>query len=91
MDPRITINLTADGELQIWLNAKGRDLLVRELQQLSEENDHFHLMPKDMTGHVPTSSLPYHPSDKVLEWGKVLFRTDDWDREHYPHVMGQTD
>jgi hypothetical protein len=48
-------------------------------------------MPKDMTGHVPTSSLPYHPSDKVLEWGKVLFRTDDWDREHYPHVMGQTD
>ncbi len=91
MDPRITINLTADGEFQIWLNAEGRDLLVRELQQLSEKDDHFHLMPKDMTGHVPTSSRPYDPSDKVLEWGKVLFRTDDWDREHYPHVMRQTD
>jgi hypothetical protein len=91
MGPRITINLTADGEFQIWLNEEGRDLLVRELQRLNERDEHFHLMPKDMDGHVPTSSRPYHPSDKVLEWGKVLFRTDDWDKEHYPHVMRQTD
>jgi hypothetical protein len=31
MKPRITINLTPDGEFQIWLNPEGRDLLVREL------------------------------------------------------------
>jgi hypothetical protein len=91
MDARITINLTTDGELQIWLNEKGRDLLVRELQQLSERNDHFHLMPKDMAGHVPLSSRPYHPDDQVFEWGKVLFRTDDWDRQHFPHVMSGSD
>lgn len=91
MGPRITINLTTDGEFQLWLNEEGRDLLVRELQRLNERNEHFHLGPKDMDGEVPTSSRPYHPSDKVLEWGKVLFRTDDWDREHFPHVMRQTD
>jgi len=32
MAPRITLNLTADGELEIWLNPEGRDLLVKELQ-----------------------------------------------------------
>jgi hypothetical protein len=25
-----------------------------------------------------------------LEYGKVLFRPDGWDAEHYPHVMGQS-
>lgn len=73
MGPRITVNLTADGEFQIWPNAEGRDLLVRELQRLNEKDEHFHLMPKGMTGHVPTSSRPYGPSDKVLEWAKSFF------------------
>lgn len=89
MDPRITINLTADGEFEIWLNPEGRDLLVRELQRLNEKNEHFHLMPKDVTGEVTVSSRPYRPTDKVLEWGKVLFRTDAWDRKHFPHVMSE--
>lgn len=45
MKPRITVNLTADGEFEIWLNPEGRDLLVRELQHLSEQSEHFHLAP----------------------------------------------
>jgi hypothetical protein len=84
--PRITINLSADGELEVSMNEQGRDLLVRELQKLSETNDHFHLAPKPM-GEVELSSRAYRPDDKVLEWGKVMFRPDAWDQKYYPHVM----
>jgi hypothetical protein len=45
--PRITMNVTAGGVLEIWLNREGRDLFVRELQALDETNDHFHMMPSD--------------------------------------------
>jgi hypothetical protein len=89
MAPRITLNLTADGELEIWLNPKGRDLLVKELQGLSEGNDHFHFGPSP-SGEVEVSSPAYRSNDKLLEYGKVLFRPDEWDVEHYPHVMGQS-
>jgi hypothetical protein len=87
MAPRITLNLTADGELEIWLNPEGRDALVKKLQGLSERNDHFHLGP---SGEVKVSSRTYRSDDKLLEYGKVLFRPDAWDAEHYPHVMGQS-
>lgn len=86
MSARITINLTAMGELEIWVNEKGRDLLIRELQRLNDQNDHFHFGPKE-TGEVVVSSIGYRPNDKLLEHGKVLFRTDAWDREYYPHVL----
>lgn len=86
MSARITVNLTATGELEIWLNEQGRDLLVRELGGLSEKSDHFHLGPKGI-GEVEVSTHAYRPDDKVLEYGKVLFRTDAWDNHHYPHVM----
>ena len=86
MRSRITVNLTADGEFQIWLNEQGRDLLVRELQGLDERSDHFHLGPKDL-GEVEVSSVAYNAGDRVLDSGKVLFRTDDWDRQHFPHVL----
>ena len=78
MSARITINLTAGGEFEIWLNEAGRDLLIRELQRLSDRNDHFHFGPED-TGEVVVSSIPYQPDDRILEYGKVLFRTDAWD------------
>jgi hypothetical protein len=39
------MNLAANGELEIWLNEAGRDLLVKELQALNEKNEHFHLDP----------------------------------------------
>ena len=87
MAARITMNLNAEGELEIWLNPEGRDLLVKELQGLSETNDHFHLRPSPF-GEVEISNRPYRPNDKVLEYGKVLFRTDAWDVKHFPHVTG---
>jgi hypothetical protein len=86
MAARITINLTAKGELEIWLNEEGRDLLVRELQHLSEESDHFHFGPAEI-GEVEVSSLRYRSNDRILEYGKVYFRTDAWDREFFPHVL----
>jgi hypothetical protein len=85
---RITINLSDNDFVEIHLNEEGRDLLVRELQGLNASNDHLHLAPQ---GHkmadVELRSQPYRPGDKVLEWGKIFFRLDAWDREHYPHVL----
>jgi len=86
MSARITINLTATGEFGIWLNEQGRDLLVQELQALGERSDHFHLGPKSH-GEVEVSARAYRTDDKVLEYGKVLFRTDAWDKQYYPHVL----
>ncbi|MGE3871497.1 MAG: hypothetical protein AB7F74_00935 [Parvibaculaceae bacterium] len=86
MKPRITINLTADGSLEIWLNETGRDLLVEQLQSLDENNDHLHFGQTE-ADDIEVSSRPYSPSDKILGHGKVLFRTDDWDRQYFPHVL----
>ena len=89
MSARITLNLTATGGFELWLNEEGRDLLVRELLQLSEESDHFHLGPKGM-GEVEVSIVAYRSDDKVLDYGKVLFRTDAWDEKYFPQVMAET-
>ena len=86
MTARITFSLTPDGELEVWLNEQGRDLLVRELQHLSEKSDHFHFGAAEGS-EVKVSSRAYGPDDKVFEYGKVLFRTDAWDKEYYPHVL----
>jgi hypothetical protein len=88
MTARITINLATNGVFEMWLNEQGRDLLVRELQHLNEQWDHFHLGPTE-TGDVAVSSRAYRPDDKVLECGKVYLRTDAWDKEHFPHVLNQ--
>jgi len=37
---------------------------------------------------VPVQGRAYRAGDRVLEWGKVLFRPDAWDREHFPYVLG---
>ena len=89
MAARITVNLNAEGELEIWLNPEGRDVLVKELQGLSETNDHFHLGPKTF-GEVQVSNRPYRSDDKLLEYGKILFRTDASDAEYFPQVLGQS-
>ena len=86
MKSRITVNLTTKGEFEIWLNEAGRELLVKKLQALSERNDHFHLGPAPI-GEVEVRSYPYRPDDKILEYGKVLFRTDDGDQQYFPHVL----
>ena len=44
----------ARGEFEIWLNPEGRDVLVKELQGLSETNYHFHLGPRPI-GEVQVS------------------------------------
>ncbi|WP_338665327.1 hypothetical protein VQH23_09160 [Pararoseomonas sp. SCSIO 73927] len=87
MKPRITISTNGEGELEVWLNEAGRDLLVKELQGLSAERDHFHLQTEGL-GEVPLQGRAYRDGDRVLQWGKVLFRPDEWDRRHSPHVLG---
>ena len=92
MRPRVTVSLQPDGSFDIWVNEAGRDLLVSELQGLTEEWEHFHLEYFDDPDvadatDVPLSAIAYRPEDKVLLNGKVLLRTDKWDAENYPHVM----
>ena len=91
MKPRITLSIDPNGELQIWLNESGRDLLVRELQHLSATSDHFHLGPEDLGGEVPVQTIAYNEGDQVLGWAKVMFRTDDWDARYFPHVLGKSE
>jgi hypothetical protein len=86
MKPRITVSTTNDGQFEIWLNEAGRDLLVKHLLSLDEHNEHFHLGTWPLVD-VELAERPYRPSDKVLATGKILFRTDKWDRQHYPHVF----
>jgi hypothetical protein len=70
---RITMNTTLDGELEIWLNKEGRDLLIRELKRLGETNDHFHLGAQK-GAEVAMSARPYRPTDTIVHAGKVLLR-----------------
>lgn len=87
MKPRITISTSEDGQLEICLNDAGRDLLVKELQRLSEDSDHFQLGPEHLDGEVPVQVIPYRNSDQIIEWGKVMFRPDNWDAKYFPHVL----
>jgi hypothetical protein len=89
--PRITFSRTRDGSLETWLNPAGRDLLVGQLQGLSEQSDYSHIMPEDMGPELPARNRPYGEGDEVIEWGKVLFRTDEWEQKHFPHVLGDAD
>jgi hypothetical protein len=84
--PRITINVTAGGEFEMWLNLEGRDLLVQELQALTIKNEHFHIGPAPI-GDLEVANKAYHEGDRVLEWGKVYLRTDEWDEKYFPHVL----
>lgn len=89
--PRITVSRGHDGFLQIWMNPAGRDLLVEQLQGLSEHRDHVHIMPEDMDPEVPARSQAYTPGGEVMEWGKMLFRPDEWDEKYFPHVLAEPD
>ena len=88
MKPRITVSLSADGSFEIHLNEAGRNQLVQELQKLNERNDHFHLGPSEHD-EVQVSARAYRADDKVLEYGKILFRPDAWDEKYFPHVIGE--
>lgn len=86
MDARITISKTGDGELNIFINEEGRDLLVASLSDLSEKNDHFHLSSDGAFG-IELRKIPYNETDEIFEWAKILFRPDKWDAEYFPHVL----
>lgn len=87
MKPRITFSLTSDGTLEIFFNEEGRQQFIQKLSGLSERNDHFHFAPATLDSELTVSSRAYKPEDRVLEYGKVLFRPDAWDKQYYPHVM----
>jgi hypothetical protein len=89
MKPRITISRSQEGKMEVWVNEAGRDLLVHELQRLSERSDHFHLSPEDEEGEVPLQTMPYRNGDQIIDRAKVLLRTDAWDAEYFPHVLPQ--
>jgi hypothetical protein len=86
--PRITISVTAGGELEIFLNEQGRDLLVQKLLALNEVDEHFHFAPSDQ-GELEVSTRAYDPADTVMTYGKVLFRKDEWDRVYFSHVFNE--
>ena len=89
MKPRITFCLTPDGTLEMYFNEEERKLFIRELSGLSEKSDHFHFAPAEVGSEVPVSTRAYNSEDRILGYGKVLFRPDAWDEKYYPHVMGE--
>ena len=96
MNARVTVSVQPDGTFDIYVNEAGRDLLVRELQGLNRSREHFHLDHYDEpeiadATDVPLAAIPYRATDRVLLYGKVLFRPDDWDVKYYPHVMAEPD
>jgi hypothetical protein len=94
--PRITVVVKKDeggesAEVYFYLNPEGRDQLVAELQHLSERSDHFHMQPDELVAEVPLRAVPYE-SGEIIPWHvKMMFRTDDWDRQYFPHVMKDDD
>jgi hypothetical protein len=88
MKSRVTINLTSDGELEIYLNPEGRDLFVKELLALDKGNEHFHMGTEDQYfEEIELSKRPYRSDHKIIDRAKVLFRPDEWDRVHFPHLF----
>jgi hypothetical protein len=80
------MNLTANGEFEMYLNDEGRNVLIRELQSLNERAEHFHLGAWG-DAEIKLSRNAYRPTDKIIGAAKILFRTDEWDRQYYPHVL----
>ena len=93
--PRITFALERTktgelGELQVYLNPEGRELLIKELAGLDERWDHIHLQDQNWTIDVPLQTQAYVPDrEEIIDSVKILFRPDEWDREHFPHVLSR--
>lgn len=88
MKSRVTLSLSEDGQIEIRLNEAGRDELVKLLRSLDRDHEQFHLGPAEFHPDCAVSEVPYREMYRVLSWGKVLLRPDDWDREKFPHVVG---
>jgi hypothetical protein len=84
--PRITINTTVDGIVELWFNEAGREKFINELLNLDSRDDHFHI---GVEMDVEASPIGYRTTDTVYEWGKVYFRLDEWDEKAFPHVIAK--
>lgn len=89
---RITIELSEDGgpsgSEDMYLNEKGRALLIERLQSLSEKNDHFHLFASEWGGPGdPLRLKPYMENAATAGALKVSYRTDKVDEEYFPHLL----
>ena len=82
---RITLAMN-DGELLIYVNEEGRQLLISELSGLSRRSDHSHFGTWE-GAEVELRSIPYSPGDTIIHAAKIMLRPDDWDREYFPHVF----
>ncbi len=91
--PRITLTFSKPGKsgtpsISLYLNPAGRDLLVQQLCDLTEQNEHFHLQDEKWTIDIPLRQIAYNPAEEtVIEDAKILLRLDEWDRQYFPHVM----
>jgi len=88
MRPRITLLRTDEGVIELLFNEAGKALLISEIARLGETNDHLHLSTDGGYAEIELSVIPYSPTDQVIGDMKLLFRTDDWDKEFFPHVLG---
>ena len=83
--PRITIAMN-EGELNLYVNEEGRDLLVKELANLNRQSDHAHFGSWE-GAEVELRSIPYHAGDEIVHAAKISLRPDDWDEQYFPHVL----
>ena len=89
-EPRITISIDEGGELNIYVNEAGRDVLVKELLGLSHRSDHSHLGTW-LGAEVEMRDIPYRPTDRIVDAAKISLRPDEWDEQHFPHVLAGKD
>jgi len=88
--PRMTIQVSGDPggqEVEILLNPEARKWLIAALNKLDRADDHFHAFTFEEWDGLQLSAIPYGPGDTPAVALKVLLRYDDWDAEHFPHVM----
>ena len=92
MSARITMNLTSDGVLELWLNEEGTRSPCPRTSSARYAQRAFStwLMGRRGSRLLQLSTRAYRPTDTVLEAGKVMLRTDEWDRTYFPHVMGES-
>ena len=68
----------------MWMNPEGSAFLIEKLLSLGGQNDHLHI---GWNEDIEVSPVAYRSDDKVIEWGKIYLRPDDWDEKYFPHVM----
>lgn len=90
MKSRITLSLTENGQFELSLSEAGRAELIELLQSLDRDDEHFHITPEGYDGDCVVSEIAYRSTDRVLSWGKVLFRPDEWGQQYFPHVLGES-